>query len=95
MKFVAGGKLSGSPVLNADGTVTRGGRVLKVERDGLPANAEIELAVQHAGEVRGRFLLTAAARIARPDLEQRPHLDRQPIELCNRLPIGRFRLGNR
>ncbi|MEV0291703.1 DUF4118 domain-containing protein [Kribbella sp. NPDC050820] len=71
VRFVAGGKLSGAPVLNADGTVTRGGRVLKVERDGLPTNAEIELAVQHAGEVRGRFLLTAAARIARPDLEQR------------------------
>ena len=49
----------------------RRSQVLKVERDGLPTNAEIELAVQHAGEVRGRFLLTAAARIARPDLEQR------------------------
>jgi hypothetical protein len=51
--------------------VTRGSHELKVERDGLPTNAEIELAVQHAGETRGRFLLTAAARIARPDLEQR------------------------
>jgi K+-sensing histidine kinase KdpD len=70
-KFAAGGKRPGAPVLNADGTVTRAGQVLEVERDGLPTNAEIELAVQHAGEVRGCFLLTAAARIARPDLEQR------------------------
>jgi K+-sensing histidine kinase KdpD len=70
-KFIAGGKQSPAPQLNPDGTVTRAGQVLKVERDGLPTNAEIELAVQHAGEVRGRFLLTAAARIPRPDLEQR------------------------
>ena len=47
------------------------GQVLKVERDGLPTDAEIELLVQHAGTVRGLFLLTAAARITRPDLEQR------------------------
>ncbi|MEI8407219.1 MULTISPECIES: DUF4118 domain-containing protein [unclassified Kribbella] len=70
-KFTTGGKRGAAAVLNADGTVTRAGRALKVERDGLPTNTEIELAVQHAGEVRGRFLLTAAARIARPDLEQR------------------------
>jgi K+-sensing histidine kinase KdpD len=60
-----------APLLNHDGSVTRGSHVLKVERDGLPTNAEIELLVQHAGIVRGRFLLTAAARITRPDLEQR------------------------
>ncbi len=70
-KFIAGGKRGDAPQLNADGTVTRAGRVLKVERDGLPTNSEIELTVQHAGEIHGRFLLTAAARIVRPDLEQR------------------------
>jgi K+-sensing histidine kinase KdpD len=70
-KFIAGDKQTRAPRLNADGSVTRGSQVLKVERDGLPTNSEIELAVQHAGETRGRFLLTAAARIARPDLEQR------------------------
>ena len=70
-KFVANGKQTSGPHLNADGTVTRAGRVLKVERDGLPTNSEIQLTVQHAGEIRGRFLLTAAARIVRPDLEQR------------------------
>jgi K+-sensing histidine kinase KdpD len=71
VKFVAGSKETQAPRLNPDGSVTRGSHVLKVERDGLPTNAEIELTVQHAGETRGRFLLTAATRIARPDLEQR------------------------
>jgi K+-sensing histidine kinase KdpD len=70
-KFVAGDKQTRAPRLNSDGSVTRGDHVLKVERDGLPTNAEIELAVQHAGETRGHFLLTAATRVARPDLEQR------------------------
>lgn len=70
-RFVAGDKRPHAPQLNHDGSVSRGGQVLKVERDGLPTNAEIELVVQHAGTTRGRFLLTAAARITRPDLEQR------------------------
>ncbi|MET9271086.1 DUF4118 domain-containing protein [Kribbella sp. NPDC003557] len=70
-KFVAGDKQTRAPRLNPDGSVTRGTHVLKVERDGLPTNAEIELTVQHAGETRGRFLLTAATRVTRPDLEQR------------------------
>ncbi|HZX05716.1 DUF4118 domain-containing protein [Kribbella sp.] len=71
VKFVAGRKQTAAPRLNPDGSVTRGSQVLKVERDGLPTNAEIELPVQHAGVSRGCFLLTAASRIARPDLEQR------------------------
>ncbi|HEY3508403.1 MULTISPECIES: DUF4118 domain-containing protein [Kribbella] len=71
VKFVAGSKQTTLPRLNRDGSVTRGSQVVKVERDGLPTNAEIELPVQHAGVPRGRFLLVAAARIARPDLEQR------------------------
>jgi K+-sensing histidine kinase KdpD len=71
VKFVAGDKQTRAPRLNPDGSVTRGSHVLKIERDGLPTNSEIELAVQHAGEIRGRFLLVAATRIARPDLEQR------------------------
>jgi K+-sensing histidine kinase KdpD len=70
-----------APLLNHDGSVTRGSRVLKVERQGLPTNAETELVVQHAGIVRGRFLLTAAARITRPDLEQR----RVAVALANQV----------
>ncbi|NIK56992.1 DUF4118 domain-containing protein [Kribbella shirazensis] len=70
-KFVANSNRPHAPRLNPDGSVTRGSHVLKVERDGLPTNAEIELTVQHAGEPRGHFLLTSATHIARPDLEQR------------------------
>lgn len=70
-RFLAGGKREHVPQLNPDGSVTHRSRVLKVERDGLPTNAETELVVQHAGVVRGRFLLTASTRIARPDTEQR------------------------
>jgi K+-sensing histidine kinase KdpD len=70
-RFLAGGKRDHSPQLNSDGSVSRGDRVIKVERDGLPTDTEIELVVQHAGVVSGRFLLTAASRISRPDLEQR------------------------
>jgi K+-sensing histidine kinase KdpD len=71
-RFSQGSKgRTSDPELNHDGTVTRGGHVLNVERDGLPTNAEIALSVQHAGIIRGRFLLIAAARLTRPDLEQR------------------------
>jgi K+-sensing histidine kinase KdpD len=70
-RFVAGDTRTTAPQLNHDGSVSRGNHQLKVERDGLPTNAEIELVVQHAGTTRGRFLLTASARITRPDLEQR------------------------
>jgi len=70
-RFVAGDKRTNAPQLHHDGSVSRGGHPLKVERDGLPTNAEIELVVQHAGTTKGRFLLTAAARVTRPDLEQR------------------------
>jgi K+-sensing histidine kinase KdpD len=70
-RFVAGDKRTDAPQLNHDGSVSRGTHQLKVERDGLPTNSEIELVVQHAGTTKGRFLLTAAARLTRPDLEQR------------------------
>jgi hypothetical protein len=38
---------------------------------GLPTDTQTELLVQHAGDVRGRFLLTASTRVARPSLDQR------------------------
>lgn len=59
------------PRLEPDGIVTRNGHPVDVERDGLPTNDEIELLVQHGGQVRGRLLLTAATSISRPDLQQR------------------------
>jgi K+-sensing histidine kinase KdpD len=70
-RFVAGDNQTGDPQLNHDGSVTRGTHNIKVERDGLPANSEIQLMVQHGGTTLGRFMLAAATRIARPDLEQR------------------------
>jgi K+-sensing histidine kinase KdpD len=70
-RFVAGDNQTGDPQLNHDGSVTRGTHTIKVERDGLPANSEIQLMVQHGGTTLGRFMLAAATRITRPDLEQR------------------------
>ncbi|HEY9410053.1 MAG TPA: DUF4118 domain-containing protein [Jiangellaceae bacterium] len=57
--------------LNRDGTVDRAGHAVDVERNGLPIDDEIELLAEAGGSVRGRFLLTASTRVARPDLEQR------------------------
>lgn len=59
------------PRLNHDGTVTRHGYAVDVDRDGLPVDDEIELVVESGGVVRGRFLLTAATAVSRPDLERR------------------------
>jgi len=57
--------------LHRNGSVTRSGHPVDVERDGLPTDTEIELAVQSGGMVLGRYLLTASTRIRRPGLEQR------------------------
>ncbi|WP_433167435.1 DUF4118 domain-containing protein [Kribbella sp. CA-247076] len=54
-----------------DGTVVRRGRELAVDRLGLPTDCEIELRVHHNGITRGRFLLIASTRLARPSLAQR------------------------
>jgi K+-sensing histidine kinase KdpD len=60
-----------TPVLDHHGVVTRDGRTLDVDRNGLPANDEIALLVRRGDETLGHFLLNAAAGIARPSLEQR------------------------
>ena len=59
------------PVLGHEGQVTRGGRIVDVDRDGLPTDDDIALVVTRSGAVVGHFLLTCASRIARPTLEQR------------------------
>lgn len=59
------------PRLHADGSVTSGGRVVDVDREGLPTGDRIELLIEHAGAVHGRFLLDASTRVRRPDLDQR------------------------
>ncbi|MFI7065822.1 DUF4118 domain-containing protein [Kribbella sp. NPDC050124] len=54
-----------------DGAVVRRGRELDVERVGLPTDCEIELRVHHDGITRGRFVLVASTRLARPSRAQR------------------------
>ena len=59
------------PVLEHDGGMTRRGKDLDVDRDGLPTDDDIALVVTRGGETLGHFLLTSASTIARPSLEQR------------------------
>ncbi|SKC81694.1 hypothetical protein SAMN04324258_4281 [Krasilnikoviella flava] len=59
------------PRLHGDGTVTRDGRPVDVERDGLPVDDVTELLVEHGGVVHGRYLLTSSTRVCRPDLDRR------------------------
>jgi K+-sensing histidine kinase KdpD len=57
--------------LHHDGSVTRGGRTLNVDRDGLPTDEETALLVTRGEETLGHFTLTAAGDIAYPTQEQR------------------------
>jgi K+-sensing histidine kinase KdpD len=59
------------PVLDHDGGMTRHGKTINVDRDGLPTDDDIALVVTRAGEAVGHFLLASASAIARPTLEQR------------------------
>ena len=70
--FAPGGRLDDTAaILQHDGSLTQGGRELNVDRDGLPVDSAAVLPVRVAGELRGRFLLTAASHVARPTLQQR------------------------
>jgi hypothetical protein len=57
-------------VLGRDGSVTRSGLTLDVDRSGLPIDEVILLPVQVGGRQRGYFTLTAA-RVSRPSVQQR------------------------
>jgi K+-sensing histidine kinase KdpD len=59
------------PRLQVDGGVTWRGRVVDVEREGLPTLDAIELSVNSAGVDRGRFLLVSTTAVRRPDRERR------------------------
>ena len=67
--YVPDGRVSGT-LIEPDGSVTRQGRPVDVERDGLPTDDEIALPVRSGGEVRGAYLLTAATHVVRPSKEQ-------------------------
>ena len=58
-------------LLDHDGTVTRNGREVDVDRHGLPYDEEVALLVRRGQRVVGHFVVTAAARIAYPTTEQR------------------------
>ena len=57
-------------VVQPDGRVRTGERVLDVERHGLPTDEEILLPVRHAGRNVGAFVLTTATKVRRPSPEQ-------------------------
>jgi hypothetical protein len=59
------------PILDHQGRVTRLGKNIDVDLHGLPTDDDIALQVTRAGVDVGHFLLTSAASIARPTLEQR------------------------
>lgn len=58
-------------ILSHDGSVTKGGRKVDVDRDGFPVDSVVVLPVRTGGELGGRFLLTAASHVARPSERQR------------------------
>ncbi len=60
----------GLPVLAADGTLTRHGRVVDTTRHGLPTDTSFTIQVRSAGIVYGHYVLTAATRVVRPSREE-------------------------
>jgi hypothetical protein len=56
--------------LRHDGQVEWNGRVWDVDHDGLPVDTDIELLVESAGRLAGRFLLVATPN-SRPTVAQR------------------------
>jgi K+-sensing histidine kinase KdpD len=56
--------------LDHEGTVTRRGYRVDVERNGLPTDERISLVVRQGGVVHGHFVLTAATRVVRPSVVQ-------------------------
>jgi K+-sensing histidine kinase KdpD len=59
------------PRLQPDGSVTRSGTVLDVDRTGLPTNDVLEVPVTRGGVAVGRFVLTATSRVVWTTPEQR------------------------
>ncbi|SDP68824.1 hypothetical protein SAMN04489867_3471 [Pedococcus dokdonensis] len=70
-EFVAGPNLPAGPVLDRDGSITRDGGSLDVDRVGLPVDRVVLLPVRGGAGARGHFALTAASHVARPTLDQR------------------------
>jgi K+-sensing histidine kinase KdpD len=58
-------------VLHGDGSVTRAGRIVDVDREGLPTDDVIAIPLSRPGSPPAYFAVTAASRVARPQAEQR------------------------
>lgn len=58
-------------VMGMDGRVTRSGRELRVDVEGLPTDDVFAVPVPHATLPRAHFVVTASSALARPSLEQR------------------------
>jgi K+-sensing histidine kinase KdpD len=58
-------------VLHGDGSVTRAGRVMDVDTDGLPTDDVIAIPVSSPSGSAAYFAVTAATHVARPRAEQR------------------------
>lgn len=58
-------------VLDHDGELTLGGRIVDVDRVGLPTNELVGLPVRRESRVVGHFLVTSATRTSYPSLEAR------------------------
>jgi hypothetical protein len=59
------------PRLQRDGSVTRGGHPVDVDRSGLPTDDVLELPLERGGLATGRFVVVAASQVVWPTLEQR------------------------
>jgi hypothetical protein len=70
-RFDTGPSHRDRPRLQADGSITWRGRLVDVDREGLPTLDVTELPVASAGADRGRYLLTSTSKVRRPDLERR------------------------
>jgi hypothetical protein len=69
-RLVLGGRLPAT-VLQCDGSVTRAGRVMDVDSDGLPTDDVIAIPVPRPDARPGYFAVTAVSHLARPRAEQR------------------------
>lgn len=58
-------------VIDHDGSVTRGGHPVDVDRVGLPTEDYAAVPVHRGNRVLGHFLVTASTRVSHPTLEQR------------------------
>ncbi len=88
-RFEEGPGPGNRPTLLADGRVSYAGRELRVDRSGMPTMDFVELPVTAAGVVLGRYLLSSAGHVARPDREQR----RVAVTLADQVGIVMGRPG--